>query len=120
MNIVVRDQIHAKLVADIVFIVNNQGGIQLSVNGFPYIRSKTNDDVQYWACSQAKVLGCSARASVRRREPGQKPAVKLSGCHNHLIITERRRHGESAMLKMARGRKVLPEKRQRQKRAPKE
>nr|XP_029723251.1 FLYWCH-type zinc finger-containing protein 1-like [Aedes albopictus] len=87
-----------KLRADIVFIVNNVGGLQLCVDGYPFIRSRTTDEVQYWTCNQRKRLGCPVRASVRRREKGQKPLVKLSGCHNHLIITELKRRYAGAQL----------------------
>ncbi|XP_062698266.1 FLYWCH-type zinc finger-containing protein 1-like [Aedes albopictus] len=103
---------------DISFTLNKRGATQLCVNGYPYIRSKTTEDFQYWSCSQYKVLRCPARAISGRRRLSDKPTIKLRGTHNHGIILERRKPGESAkLLKLnsmkGREMEVLPEKRKR-------
>ncbi|XP_021693964.1 modifier of mdg4 isoform X2 [Aedes aegypti] len=103
-----------EIVKDIAFTINKRGATQLCVNGYPYIRSKTTDDFQYWSCSQYKVLRCPARAISGRRKLADQPAIKLRGGHNHGIILERRKPGESAKLlrqvALEREAEVLPKK----------
>ncbi|XP_062703368.1 FLYWCH-type zinc finger-containing protein 1-like [Aedes albopictus] len=103
---------------DISFTLNKRGATQLCVNGYPYIRSKTTEEFQYWSCSQYKVLRCPARAISSRRRQGNTPTIKLRGTHSHGIILERRKPGESAkLLKLnameRREMEMLPEKRKR-------